>query len=74
LKSIIQLDNSSGCDKYVNLPDGPVFMSPDRILHSFHREVILRKPDEFKIECLNKIRNLFDDNPFFAGFGNRPSV
>lgn len=40
------------------------------------REVIEKKPEEFKIECLTQIRNLFpnDYNPFHAGFGNKPSV
>lgn len=40
------------------------------------REVIEKKPEEFKIECLTQIRNLFPDdyNPFHAGFGNKPSV
>jgi len=73
LKSISQLDNSSGSDKFVRLPDGPVFMSPDRILHSLNREVILRKPDEFKVGCLRQVQDLFDSNPFYAGFGNRDS-
>jgi len=73
LKSVSQKDETSGSDKSVSLPDGPVFMSPDRILHSLNREVILRKPDEFKVECLRKIQDLFDTNPFYAGFGNRES-
>ncbi|KAI9015046.1 Lipin/Ned1/Smp2-domain-containing protein [Gaertneriomyces semiglobifer] len=54
------------------LPEGPVIMSPDRLFASFHREVILRKPEEFKMACLRDIRRLFSDkNPFYAGFGNR---
>ncbi|KAJ3290772.1 Lipin-3 [Borealophlyctis nickersoniae] len=54
------------------LPEGPVIMSPDRLLKSFHREVILRKPEEFKIACLRDIKRLFADRtPFYAGFGNR---
>jgi len=61
----------------VHLPDGPVFMSPDRLLHSLNREVILRRPEEFKIQCLTEIQSLFvgasktGSNPFYAGFGNR---
>ena len=37
------------------------------------REMILRRPHEFKIATLQDIRNLFppDWNPFYAGFGNR---
>lgn len=33
----------------MNLPDGPVFMSPDRLLESFQREVIYKKPEVIKI-------------------------
>ncbi|RKP25270.1 Lipin/Ned1/Smp2-domain-containing protein, partial [Syncephalis pseudoplumigaleata] len=54
------------------LPDGPVVMSPDRLFTSFHREVILRKPEVFKMACLRDIKRLFNgENPFYAGFGNR---
>ena len=56
-----------------SLPQGPVIMSPDGLLPSLYREVIQRKPHEFKIACLQNIRSLFPDdwNPFYAGFGNR---
>lgn len=55
------------------LPEGPVIMSPDRLMASFHREVILRKPEVFKMACLRDIQRLFGEgtNPFYAGFGNR---
>jgi len=55
------------------LPDGPVFMSPARLLSAINREVILRKPEEFKIKCLSDIKDLWPNgiNPFYAGFGNR---
>ncbi|RXK41028.1 hypothetical protein M231_01659 [Tremella mesenterica] len=56
------------------LPDGPVIMSPDRLIASLHREVILRKPELFKMACLRDIQRLFGRNAkdaFFAGFGNR---
>ncbi|KAJ2867897.1 lipin Ned1, partial [Coemansia asiatica] len=55
------------------LPCGPLLLSPDRLFTSFHREVIMRRPQEFKMACLRDIRNLFGDqqNPFYAGFGNR---
>lgn len=48
-------------------------MSPDRLLRSFNREVILRKPQVFKIACLKNILKLFprDQAPFYCGFGNR---
>ncbi|KAG0006626.1 hypothetical protein BGZ65_005898 [Modicella reniformis] len=54
------------------LPDGPVIMSPDRLFSAFHREVIIRKPEVFKMACLRDVKSLFGDrNPFYAGFGNR---
>lgn len=55
------------------MPDGPVIMSPDRLIRSFKREVIHRKPQMFKIAALKNIRHLFPDEaiPFEAGFGNR---
>jgi len=57
------------------LPDGPLILSPDRLLSSFRREVIDRKPHVFKIAALRDIRGLFsqEHNPFYAGFGNRES-
>ncbi|KAI8340548.1 Lipin/Ned1/Smp2-domain-containing protein [Chlamydoabsidia padenii] len=64
LKGVMQND--------YQLPDGPVLMSPDRLFTSFHREVIIRKPEVFKMGCLRDVRRLFGDlNPFYAGFGNR---
>ncbi|KAJ7639201.1 LNS2-domain-containing protein [Roridomyces roridus] len=56
------------------LPEGPVIMSPDRLMASLHREVIMRKPEVFKMACLRDIQRLFGEaarNPFYAGFGNR---
>ena len=37
------------------------------------REVIVKRPEEFKIACLKDIRALFpkDRNPFFAAYGNK---
>lgn len=58
------------------LPDGPIMLSPASLFQSLHREVILRKPEVFKIACLQDILSLFPEgsdhtNPFTAGFGNR---
>lgn len=53
------------------LPDGPCLCAPDRLLTAFHREVIQRKPQEFKIAVLQDVCSLFEDGPFYAGFGNR---
>jgi len=42
---------------------------------AFYREVIAKRPEEFKIECLKNIASLFPNkNPFYAGFGNRINV
>jgi len=58
----------------VCLPDGPIFLNPDSLIHAFRREVIDRNPEEFKIRCLKDIQSLFEEkNPFFAGYGNRPN-
>ncbi|KAJ7325636.1 Lipin-3 [Desmophyllum pertusum] len=57
------------------LPDGPLLLSPESLIKAFHREVIEKKPEEFKIACLRDIQSLFptnnDRNPFYAGFGNK---
>ena len=40
------------------------------------REVIEKKPEEFKISCLKDIGALFPqtNTPFYAGFGNKVNV
>ncbi|CAG0882059.1 unnamed protein product [Darwinula stevensoni] len=57
----------------LSLPDGPVLLNPASLLQAFHREVIIKKPEEFKISCLKDIQALFpgNRNPFYAGYGNR---
>ncbi len=58
----------------IKLPIGPVILSPDRTIAALRREVILRKPEVFKMACLRDIQGLFgnsDLKPFYAGFGNR---
>ncbi|XP_053677115.1 phosphatidate phosphatase LPIN3 [Anopheles nili] len=56
----------------VKLPDGPLLLNPTSLMSAFHREVIEKKPEHFKIACLNDIRDLFPErNPFYAGYGNR---
>lgn len=67
----------------VKLPKGPVILSPDRTIAAIKREIILKKPEVFKMACLRDIKNLFfirqgeheniddDRTPFYAGFGNR---
>lgn len=57
----------------IMLPDGPLLLSPESLIKAFHREVIEKKPEEFKIACLRDIQSLFptSKNPFYAGFGNK---
>lgn len=45
------------------LPEGPVFLSPDRFFTAMRREVIMGNPEEFKIPCLLDIRRLFYAQP-----------
>uniref|UniRef100_A0A8C4HSC2 phosphatidate phosphatase n=1 Tax=Dicentrarchus labrax TaxID=13489 RepID=A0A8C4HSC2_DICLA len=62
-------------DRGTLLPQGPLMLSPSSLFSAFHREVIEKKPEKFKIECLTDIKNLFfpNTNPFYAAFGNRES-
>ena len=55
------------------LPDGPLFTSPDRLMPSFVREVILRESQKFKAGVLRELKLLFPKHsqPFHSGFGNR---
>lgn len=54
------------------LPDGPVIHNPEGVLEAIYKEIILKRPEEFKIACLRQIKGLFNGkNPFVAGFGNR---
>ncbi|XP_076456760.1 phosphatidate phosphatase LPIN1-like [Babylonia areolata] len=53
------------------LPDGPLLLNPTSLISAFHREVIVKNPEEFKIHCLKDIANLFPSSPFYAGFGNK---
>lgn len=66
VKRLKQKDGSS-------LPPGPVLMSPDRLLKSFTREIIFRRPNELKVKLLGDVCACFpfDSVPVWAGFGNR---
>ncbi|NWW17072.1 LPIN3 phosphatase, partial [Falcunculus frontatus] len=69
-KGYLKWVNEQGC----GLPMGPMLLSPSSLLSAFHREVIEKKPEVFKVTCLTDIRKLFATKcPFYAGFGNRPS-
>ncbi|NWI37600.1 LPIN3 phosphatase, partial [Picathartes gymnocephalus] len=69
-KGYLKWVNEQGC----GLPMGPMLLSPSSLLSAFHREVIEKKPELFKVTCLTDIRKLFATKfPFYAGFGNRPN-
>nr|XP_004543003.1 phosphatidate phosphatase LPIN2 isoform X2 [Maylandia zebra] len=77
-RAIGMADMTRGYLQWVNdggtiLPRGPLMLSPSSLFSAFHREVIEKKPEIFKIECLTDIKNLFQNNkqPFYAAFGNR---
>ena len=48
----------------------------DELIMSDYREVIERRPEEFKMAALKDVRALFPStvNPFYSGFGNRVTV
>ncbi|KAF9764746.1 Nuclear elongation and deformation protein 1 [Nosema granulosis] len=63
--------NSVNQDGY-KLPDGPVLLSPDGLFAALYREIIIKRPEDFKIACLSDILKIFNGvNPYVAGFGNR---
>ncbi|XP_055666430.1 phosphatidate phosphatase LPIN1 isoform X2 [Falco peregrinus] len=80
-RAIGMADMTRGYLHWVNergtvLPQGPVLLSPSSLFSALHREVIEKKPEKFKVQCLTDIKNLFYPNtePFYAAFGNRPAV
>merc|ERR1712154_579283 len=38
---------------------------------ALYREVVQKRPQDFKIPTLNNVKNAFGRNPFVGGFGNR---
>ncbi|XP_030302706.1 phosphatidate phosphatase LPIN1 isoform X2 [Calypte anna] len=79
-RAIGMADMTRGYLHWVNergtvLPQGPVLLSPSSLFSALHREVIEKKPEKFKVQCLTDIKNLFYPNtePFYAAFGNRPA-
>ncbi|KAL9645169.1 hypothetical protein ABK040_002372 [Willaertia magna] len=65
IQSIVQDD--------CRMPQGPIITSPNKAFNALAREVIIRKPETFKISCLKSISSIFPKNPFYGGFGNRPT-
>ncbi|XP_073647681.1 phosphatidate phosphatase LPIN1 isoform X4 [Tursiops truncatus] len=79
-RAIGMADMTRGYLHWVNergtvLPQGPLLLSPSSLFSALHREVIEKKPEKFKVQCLTDIKNLFSPNtePFYAAFGNRPA-
>ncbi|XP_006880734.1 PREDICTED: phosphatidate phosphatase LPIN1 isoform X2 [Elephantulus edwardii] len=77
-RAIGMADMTRGYLHWVNergtvLPQGPLLLSPSSLFSALHREVIEKKPEKFKVQCLTDIKNLFFPNtePFYAAFGNR---
>ncbi|NXA83949.1 LPIN3 phosphatase, partial [Thryothorus ludovicianus] len=69
-KGYLKWVNEQGC----GLPMGPMLLSPSSLLSAFHRQVMEKKPEVFKVTCLTDIQKLFASKcPFYAGFGNRPN-
>ncbi|KFQ26010.1 Phosphatidate phosphatase LPIN3, partial [Mesitornis unicolor] len=69
-KGYLKWVNEQGCA----LPRGPILLAPSSLFSAFHREVIEKKPEVFKIACLMDIRNIFATKmPFYAAFGNKAS-
>lgn len=67
-KGYLKWVNEQGCA----LPKGPILLAPSSLFSAFHREVIEKKPEVFKIACLMDIQKLFAMKlPFYAAFGNR---
>lgn len=55
------------------MPLGPVITSPNGTFNALAREVVLKRPEVFKKAILACVRDCFSENPFLAGFGNRPT-
>eukprot|EP00878_Enallax_costatus_P028108 GHUV01030320.1.p1 GENE.GHUV01030320.1~~GHUV01030320.1.p1 ORF type:complete len:326 (+),score=142.24 GHUV01030320.1:363-1340(+) len=63
-----------GCVWWCNTPIGSASANMLFFISLYiYREIVVRRPHEFKIACLQDIRALFppDWNPFYGGFGNR---
>ena len=58
-----------------SMPIGPMMMNESGYVDAIKTEIIDKVPQEFKIECLLNLLKLFpnDVEPFYAGFGNKPS-
>jgi len=55
----------------LNVPNGAVICSASTTRAALYREVVQKRPQDFKIPTLNNVKNAFGCNPFVGGFGNR---
>lgn len=57
------------------MPHGPIFTCYNKMLNALVREVVLKRPDAFKVKILQVIAQTFGEKaqPYVAGFGNRPT-
>merc|ERR1712228_506744 len=55
----------------LNVPSGAVICSASTTRAALYREVVQKRPQDFKIPTLNNVKNAFGKNPFVGGFGNR---
>lgn len=55
------------------MPHGPIFTCYNKMLNALVREVVLKRPDVFKVKILQVIAQTFGEKiqPYVAGFGNR---
>ena len=66
--------NNINQDGY-SMPEGPMMMNESGYVDAIKTEIIDKVSQKFKIECLLNLLKLFpnDVEPFYAGFGNKPS-
>ena len=69
------IGQSSMTRKYLfdelNVPNGAVICSASTTRAALYREVVQKRPQDFKIPTLNNVKKAFGRNPFVGGFGNR---
>jgi len=53
------------------MPLGPVMLQVESLIGAIQTEVFQEQPEVNKIAALSRIRGLFTQNPFYAGFGNK---
>ncbi|OAF67753.1 hypothetical protein A3Q56_04510 [Intoshia linei] len=62
----------------INMPPGPILISPSSLMKAINTEMIRKVPEKFKSQCLRDVASLFykkgrNESPLYAGFGNKMS-